>query len=257
MFLKHLISAVFILTATNVLAQNSSPVKEGEYTKYYTSGKIKYTGQFKDSKPFGVFKYYFETGEIQSVLDHISENEVKAVHYYQTGEKMAEGVYLNRKKQGIWKTYGAKEVLVEEGNYISGKKYEKWKTFYPDGKLSQELFFKNDLEEGPFKKYFENGKLMQEGTYTSGYRQGKTTYYYPDGTLNAKGQYEKDTRDGVWTYFDEKGNEFRKIEFDKGRRLTPLFEDEEIEDMELFKHQVKDELEYEDMEGTIKYNERK
>lgn len=255
--IKELIAVFLVFTTSLMWAQSNVPISDGEYTQYFPNGKVKYIGQFKDSKPYGTFKYYFESGEIKSQLDYLPNNEVKAIHYYQSGEKMAEGLYLNKKKQGIWKTYGAKEVVVEEGYYISDKKFESWKTFYPDGQLSQELIFENDLEEGPFKRYFESGQLMQEGTYIKGYRQGETTFYHLNGKVNAKGQYVQDAREGVWIYYDEEGAEFRKIEFEKGKRITPLFEDEENEDFELFKHQVKDELEYEDMEGKIKYDERK
>lgn len=255
-FYRTILMPFLLLSFISLIAQEGPP-ENGSYTKYYKSGKVKFIGQFKDSQPYGIFKYYFESGELQSQLEHLSPEEVKAIHYYQTGEKMAEGVYLNQKKQGLWSTYGAREIVVEQGNYISGKKYEVWKTFYPNGKLSHEVSFQNDLENGTFKKYFESGNLLQEGTYTMGYRQGKTVYYHQNGKVKVTGQYEKDTRDGKWVFFNEKGEEYRIIEFEEGRRLTPLFEDEEAEDLDLFKHQIKDELDYEDMEGKIKYDERK
>ncbi len=238
--------------AQDSLKQRLSEEKVG----YYSSGELRYRGQFKEGQPFGIFKYFFKTGELQSIVEHLGEGKARVTHYYQTGDTMAKGEYLNQKKHGHWITYGAKGLKVNEGNYISDQKYETWKTYYPNGILAEEISFKANLEDGPYRTFYRNGKPSQEGTYFNGYRKGKTRFYYSSGQLKSVGQYEKDVKDGEWIYYDEEGNELRRIEYKQGYRLTPLSEGEKTGSYEEFEDQVKDDLEFEDMQGKIKYNEQ-
>ncbi|KAA3651611.1 MAG: toxin-antitoxin system YwqK family antitoxin [Bacteroidetes bacterium] len=248
------VSQQFMVNSQEINKLNAQGHKEGEWKSYYSSGTLRYEGQFADDKPFGVFKYYFQTGELKTVLEHLADGMVNAKHYYQNGEMMAEGAYKNQLKQGKWITYGANNSKVNEGNYIGGKKFETWKIYYTNGQVAEEKSYKEDLEVGPFKKYFLNGKLKQEGIYENGYKQGETTFYNIDGSIELKGSYYRDSHDGKWIYYNEDGSVLREIEYKHGKRLTPLMDDETPEDIELFRDKVKDELEYEDMQGTIKYD---
>lgn len=255
-----LFAAIFFIGSVGLFAQNKldeNGKKEGAWEGAYKDGGLRYVGQFKADVPVDTFNYYYPTGKLKMTLVWLLQNESYATMFYSTGEKMAEGKYLDQKKTGIWITYGANEIKVNEGNYLAGKKYELWKTFYPNGKVSEEVSFIADLENGEFKSYFENGKIQQEAIYKEGYRKGKTTIYYINGKDKIKGQYVKDVRDGIWIFYNEDGTVFREIEFDLGERITPMFKDETPADIEFFRNKVKDELDFEDMDGNIRYDEQR
>ena len=45
--------------------------KQGELKKYYEkSGRVLYEGRFKDDKPTGVFRFYYENGSKKALIDH-------------------------------------------------------------------------------------------------------------------------------------------------------------------------------------------
>ncbi len=250
------------LCSEQVLAQDQlnqvdeKGLKTGAWQVTYPSGKLRYTGQFRAGKPFDVFKYYFKNGDLKTVLTYDAEDQHRAyaVHYYQTGEKMAEGWYHDQKKDSLWKTYGANEVVLSEGKYFEGEKFGRWRTFYQNGRLAEEKYFDKDLEIGELKVYFDNGKLSQLGHYKNGFLDGPTVFFDPEGDTLIKGAYYKGARDQDWTYFKNKEVD-RVLQYNKGKLLNPealpALPQSEKEDS--LKQNIKDELEFEDLNGTIKY----
>lgn len=235
--------------------KDENGLKDGRWKDVYPGGQVRYEGQFRHGEPFDVFKYYFSTGELKTVskFDEADPKVAYATHYYQNGDKMAEGKYNNQKKEGLWKTYGANEVLLSEGSYVSGKKYGMWKTYHRNGQVAKEVMIVNDLEQGPSKEYFEDGQLKEEATYKDGFKEGITVVYTTKGDTAVVGSYYKDARDGVWRYYDENNKLEKVIEYDKGKLLTPETGDGEVESMEEFKDNRKNRLEFEDLRGPIKY----
>jgi|SRR5690554_1013695 len=234
---------------------NKKGQKEGPWRDYYENGELRYKGQFKEDKPFDVFRYYFDDGTLKTVLqfNETSPEKSSAVHYYQTGTKMAEGDYVDQKRSGGWKTYGANEVLVEEGSYISGRKFGDWKIYYANGNVLNEVYMENDLEKGVKKHYFPTGELKKEELYKDGIRKGATTLFSIDGDTIVKGNFEKDVRHGKWYFYNDNGELDKVLEFDMGKLLNR----DEIEDIysdpgEDLRN-VKDELDFEDLKGKIRY----
>lgn len=235
--------------------KDENGLKHGKWKDVYPGGQVRYEGQFRHGEPFDVFKYYLPNGDLKTVLnfDEADSKSAYGTLYYGTGDKMAEGRYKDQKKQGLWKTYGADEVLLSKGTYVSDKKYGVWKTYHRNGQIAREVMIENNLEQGPLKEYFEDGQLKQEATYQDGFKVGKTVIYTPEGDTSVVGSYYKDARDGEWRYYNEKNEIEKVIKYDKGKLLTPETGDGEVESMEEFKDQRKDRLEFEDLRGTIKY----
>lgn len=235
--------------------EDENGLKHGKWRDVYPSGKARYEGQFRHGEPFDVFKYYFPNGDLKSILEYDEEKAqtAYATHFYQTGDKMAEGRYIDQKKEGVWKTYGANEVLLSEGSYVADKKYGMWKTFHRNGQVAKEVMIENDLEQGLEKKYFEDGQLKEEATYKDGFKEGKTIVYNASGDTAVVGTYFKDRRDGEWRYYNENNQLEKTVRYDRGKLLTPETGDGEVESKEQFKDNRKNRLEFEDLRGKIRY----
>ncbi|MEQ8908580.1 MAG: hypothetical protein RIC95_05280 [Vicingaceae bacterium] len=236
---------------------NKQGLKVGKWRATHPNGKVRYTGQFKNGKPFDVFKYYFNNGDLKTVMTYDGEEGQRAyaTHYYQTGEKMAEGWYFDQKKDSLWKTYGANEVLLSEGAYYDGKKYGLWRTYYNNGNLAEELYYKDDYEHGPLKTYYDNGQLKQEASFENGFFNGLSVTYDPQGKKVLKGIYYKGARDKNWVYYTDEQEVDKVLEYDKGELLNPevikgINQDSLINSV---KNNKKDYLEFEDLRGKIKY----
>ncbi len=261
---KSVFLFLFVVSSSMLLAQNNKAwnqenekgEKFGPWRAFHENGKLRYQGQFEDDKAVGEFHYYFEDGNLQSTLNYDSKNpsKSKAIHYYQTGEKMAEGEYIDQKKSGEWRTYGAGGVLVEESSYINGQRFGEWRLFYPNGKLLSEVYMERDLEQGVKKEYYPEGELKKEEAYTDGFRQGGTYIYSETADTLVKGEFVKDVRHGKWYYYKDNNTIDKVLEYKKGQLMNP----EVIEDMfttpDEYKQNVKDELDFEDLKGTIQYD---
>ena len=97
--MKNLLVVIFIVSSVVVFAQgenktDASGKKQGLWKKYHPNGMTRYVGKFKDDKPVGVFKYYFDTGKLQVKMTH-DGSESYSVAYYETGEVKAAGKYEN------------------------------------------------------------------------------------------------------------------------------------------------------------------
>ena len=232
---------------------NEKGEKIGDWRAFYPNGKIRYVGSFENNLPVDTFYYYFQSGKLKTFLEYDSINSAKAKLYYETGEKMADGRYTNRKKEGMWVSYGANNIKVEQGAFLDGKKYGLWKTFYEDGSVSMEVNFENDLEQGAVKHYFIDGKLKQEANYKDGFLDGLSINYDGKGKKVLKGIYYKGARDGKWIYYDEQQTMETILEYDKGQLLNPDALKEINYNSDQYRSNVKDVLEFEDLRGRIKY----
>lgn len=227
--------------------------KTGVWKGYYPNGSLRYEGQFEEGKPTGIFKFFFNTGEIKSIMKYRSPLEAYVIHYYSTGDKMAEGKYKNKLKDSIWTTYGAKNIKVDEGPYVKGQKFGLWKTFHVNGKVAEEGFMDKDLEQDTFKSYFISGGLQQVMVYVDGFLNGETTYYDEKGRIILRGLYANGKRDKRWIYYTENFKVKKRLIYDKGKLTNPEVLEELELDTEEFQRNRKDRLDFDDFRGKIKY----
>jgi antitoxin component YwqK of YwqJK toxin-antitoxin module len=221
-----LLAIIFLMLFTQTtVAQSqynkadSNGLKQGQWIKMWNNGMVKYKGNFKDDKPVGEFKYFYPSGKLKAVMT-FSDNGTRAhnISYHENGKKMAEGIFINRKKEGNWKYFSdVDEKLVSEENYSNGVLNGKSVTYYIDlGKPFEIIEYKNGKKHGKWIKYFTDGKIMTETTYVNGALEGPFVNYDPDGTLIVKGAYKGGEMNGTWLYYDDKGKLYRKEVYNMG-----------------------------------------
>ena len=97
--------------------------KQGHWVKPYASGSTFYDGQFKDDVPYGQFKYYYESGQLQTIVNFSDNGQTRrAKMYFMSGVLMAEGKYIGEKRDSLWKFYNDYGYYISNETYKSGKK---------------------------------------------------------------------------------------------------------------------------------------
>ncbi|MCC7331539.1 MAG: toxin-antitoxin system YwqK family antitoxin [Flavobacteriales bacterium] len=221
---------------------DSKGMKQGFWIKKFENGNTRYTGQFKDNKPYGTFIYYYENGKTSSIMNY-DGNTARTTVFYEEGKIKAKGNYKNQQKDSIWNYYSLADFKISEELYVNGKKQGTVKNFFQDGKIAEQKEFVNDIEEGDWKQFYENGQLRMVSTYTKGSLEGKSYYYDRTGKKMIEGNFYHDVRHGAWLYFDEKGEITKKEIFINGTlqgEPNLIKEDQEIRESQ-------DQLEFEDM----------
>ena len=140
--------------------------------------------------------------------------------------KRLEGRYKRNLKNGYFREYDRKGVLLGATKYLNGKIIENAqelqnveieREYYPNAKVKWEKTFIGGTPHGIWKEYsdtgsvvnsqiYENGRLLGEGVIDeSGKKQGPWKEYYSDGELRAEGEYKDGARFNKWKFYHLNG----------------------------------------------------
>ena len=72
--------APFLSVCQNIVDDNS--MKQGAWLKKYENGMPKYEGVFKDNVPQGVFKYFYQSGELKATKEFFHKGKAAASHFF-------------------------------------------------------------------------------------------------------------------------------------------------------------------------------
>lgn len=198
----------------------------GRYTEYYHSGKVYGEGPKSGARNVGHWRYYDESGIIQSEGDYVNgkkQGEWKS--YYPSGKGSSLGHYENDVATGDWTYFFEDGTISSSGKFAGGKKNGYWSAYNPAGKLKSEITYNEGT--GEYREYYASGKLKSKGLISDGKNQGLWKYYYedgklegecefikgkgnykgffPSGSLQTKGVIENDLRIGTWELYEEDG----------------------------------------------------
>jgi antitoxin component YwqK of YwqJK toxin-antitoxin module len=196
--------------------------KTGWWKGTYPDGTIRYYGYFEDGKPVGLMKRYMDDGTLQAKIYFYNDDRAFAKLYYNDGNLAAEGIYVNMKKDSLWKYYSyySQELMAKEW-YNSGLKDSISVKYYESGQVFEKLYWKNGKKDGQWIQYFENGEQKLKGHYDNGTRTGDFKTYYPSGNLETDGKYKDNLMTGNWDFYLPDGSEEMSIEFEAGKAKNP------------------------------------
>jgi antitoxin component YwqK of YwqJK toxin-antitoxin module len=239
-----------------VMSQNitdSNGMKQGPWIKSYPNGKVMYEGTFKNDKPVGVFRRYNNEGILISELTYSDKkDEATAVFFYADSIKAAEGKYVARKKEGLWKFWSATRpaYLIGEEYYHYDLRHGLSQKFYPDGTLAEKMTWDYGKRTGEWLQHYPDGSICLRAEYFDGKLEGPFSYYHPGGRLQYEGRYKKDVRTGDWMVFNEDGSLKQIIVYKDGKPVDPKLAEKEtkfLDDLE----KNKDRIRVTDITGTI------
>ena len=143
----------------------------------------------------GKGKEYYENGNLIFEGEYLNGQINGKVKEYDDfdGHLIFEGEYLNRKRNGKEKEYDGDGIILFEGEYLNGQRNGKGKEYY-DGELIFEGEYLNGKRNGKGKEYDYDGNLKFEGIYLNGKRNGKGKEYNYNGELIFDGEYLKGNR---------------------------------------------------------------
>lgn len=205
-----------IIDTNNINKVDASGKKQGRWAKF-DKGILKYTGQFKNDKPFGTFIYYNIDNKVKAISVYSDNGTIaRTTMYYTNGKKSAEGIYFYEKKDSIWNYYDENERLISTETFVKGIKNGVSKIYYPDGNVSEELNWKNNTRDGVWLQYFTNGNTKLSATYKNGKLNGMLKQYYMSGKIKYYGMYVNSKKHGVWMRMNEDGKPAKKDIYKNG-----------------------------------------
>ncbi len=179
--------------------------RQGDWTYFYKSGKVKSTGKYKNNRRVGEWEFFYENGKTEQVGKYDKRGRTTGLWmwYYNNGNVLREEEFENGKENGRMIEYARNGDIVAKGSYIEGVKEGEW--YYNVGDEIQEGKYKADYKDGLWKHYFPDKTLKFEGSYVDGEEQGKHKYYYANGKLKMEGEFSMGKRHNTWKFYDEQG----------------------------------------------------
>lgn len=175
-------------------------VKNGIHREYNTKGQIISGGVFKD----GIL---LEKG----ITDSEGNKQGFWILYYKSGEKRAEGEYLDGKRIGEWLFYYDSGEIEQKGFYNAGEYNREWKWTFKNGSTKRIENYINGVEHGYFVEYDNKKNVLLKGLYNNGLREGDWIYHVNDH--KEEGNYISGQKNNVWIHTFLDGTVIFKGEF--------------------------------------------
>lgn len=120
------------------------------------------------------------------------------------------------KKQGYWKKYDDKNVLLYEGTFANDVPVGEFKYYYPNGKLKSTTNFIQGVHKVHTVMYDEQGKKAAEGNFIDQQKDSIWNYYNSAGTLIKTEGYNKGKKEGAWRTFSSQTGTLLEEDFYRG-----------------------------------------
>ena len=197
--------------------------EQGLWKEFFEDGNLRSEGNYKDGKREGRWSYYFNNRQEEQVGEYSKGKPTgEWKKFFADGKLQRKEFYENGKENGIMTEYApdspeASGQVIAEGNYVDGKKEGIWK--FNNNKYIAEGKFAEDKEEGAWKQFYTDGKLAFEGDFVEGQENGEHKYFYEDGKLKESRIYRLGLREGVWKKFDAAGILIIEITYSNGNEI--------------------------------------
>jgi len=185
--------------------------------RYDDSGKLVYSGPFREGTPVGIHREYNPDGTVKNsriyndngllisegIVDEEGNRKGPWKDYSSSGSVIAEGVYTESRRTGMWKFYNPSGKLEQAGSYSNGRIDGTWRWYYPDGELLREEDYYQGRRDGMYTEYTRTGEIIAQGSYADGERNGEWKITTGDNT--EEGTYLLGLRDGEWKSYYPNG----------------------------------------------------
>ncbi len=236
--------------------ETDSIIENGHYVGIFKDSTIAFIGAFKNSKPEGLFHFYYFSGKLRETRLYEGGLENGPFTYWDEKGFMTEcGNNKNGKLDGFHYTWWDNRTLRSKTHYDNGKLEGTDCYYHKNGKIDWIGKNKNNELNGMFKRFYDNGKLKEIGKYKKNYEVGIWKEFYQNGKIfrlryftHALGDkeikrinfYKNTMAEGnisfpvkIWIEYDRNGNIKTKIYHDNSFKI--IRKDEFYRSGKLFK----------------------
>jgi antitoxin component YwqK of YwqJK toxin-antitoxin module len=187
--------------------KDAKGLKQGVWRKYYRTDTLCAETWFRNDKPHGVSRTWYESGKLKAEVFFDAKGPVRSrcISYYENGKVMGRGNYFDQKKDSIWLYYAENDSLKSIEQYLKGKANGKWVVYYENGKVAEEKNYLNGKREGLYRQFNLDGTLLFEMTYKDDLEDGPVRLFHYNAKPKASGNYRKGLKEGTWLKLDPSG----------------------------------------------------
>lgn len=223
-------------------------MRQGLWQKQQPNGRLIYEGYFKDGKPVGEWKRFHQGGQVKAIINYRADSDsADAQLFDEWGKKVAEGIYLNEMKSGLWTYFSENRKLADE-QMANGFKHGKSHKYYDSGEVWEETDWVHGKQDGSYRVYFKTGEPFFQCKMSNNQRNGLCLTYFQNGRVELEANYKNGLHHGEWKYFNDKGEYLYSLHYNEGEILNPNVRDSianlQIQNMEKGKDSLTDPEKY-------------
>jgi len=204
---------------------DANGLRQGLWQKQQSNGRLMYRGYFKDGKPVGEWERYHPGGQVKAIIQYKENSDSAFAQLFDVyKKKVAEGIFVNQKKEGNW-IYFLDEIKVSEERYKNGVKNGVSKKYYQSGEVMEEIDWVNGKKEGNYEVYYKTGEPYFQCEMHQDQRHGNCIILSQDGKPQMEAFYKNNLRDGEWRFYNEEGEFQYQLNYKQGELLNPFVRD--------------------------------
>jgi|GEM_PF-2522394 len=133
------------------------------------------------------------------------------------------GVERDGKRQGLWRTYDEKGVLLSEVTFVDNLREGPAAEWFENGLPLFRGHYSKDKQDGEYESYHPNGQVLSRGQFSGGRKHGQWQQFAADGTLQSELHFRFGELDGPCRYFEHGAFDAAKSgHFSKGQKVADL-----------------------------------
>lgn len=169
-----------------------SIIENGNYIGIFKDSTLAFIGAFKDSKPDGLFHFYYFSGKLRETRMYENGLENGPFTYWNEMGFMDEcGNKKNGKLDGFHYTWWDNHTLRSKTFNRNGEPEGMEYYYFKNGKIKSIQDRKNGFADGEFKEYYATGQIKKTGQYIRAYEVGTWKEYYLNGALKSVKHFAK------------------------------------------------------------------
>lgn len=171
-------------------SESKRPRYEGTFNHGKETGIFKFYDDTKASKLMATRDFTAKDGSCYTIfydtkgykvsegreVNKMNEGEWK-IYHKESAVIMASEMYSKGKLTGVRKVYYPNKALSEETGYVNGTKEGIYKKYTDKGIVLEDAMYKNDVFHGPATYKNTSGGLVAIGQFTNGKKSGIWKYY--------------------------------------------------------------------------------
>ena len=173
----------------------------GETQVYFSNGRKKSVGYFKNNLQDSVYMEWDERGTLRQKGVFIAGAPCdKWEYYYMDGspQLFEEIIYGVSNVTSFWlpDSLHTQTVINGTGEVV---------VYHPNGALKEWYSYQNGLKNGPFEEGSINGYFLLKGSFVNNKPHGQWNYYYYTGDIEKISNYENGLLNGPYSYYYDNG----------------------------------------------------
>jgi len=213
------------ITFSQINQTDSNGLRQGLWKKQQANGRLIYEGNFKNGNPVGEWKRYHGGGQVKAIITYKTESDSAFTQLFDKfRKKVAEGNYVNQKKEGNWVYFSGNRKIAEE-QFLGGVKNGTSFKYYDTGELMEQVDWIEGKQDGRYQIFYKNGQAYLQCKIKQNNRHGLCLIHTQNGKLETEAHYNNNLRDGEWKYYDVMGEFQYSLKYINGEILNPEVRD--------------------------------